>query len=119
MTFRVLCLAPVLATLAAAPALANATLVLANPAPRAVVAMPPQMLVLSFSVPPQMGFSEITVTNAAGDPIPAGRPEVVNGQPFELAVPVRITLPGRYTVNWEIRAYSQRSTGHYSFTVTQ
>lgn len=63
MRFRALCLAPVLAMLAAAPALANATLVLAAPGPRAVVVTPPQLLVLSFSAPPQVAFSEITVTN--------------------------------------------------------
>lgn len=119
MMFRPLCLAPMLAMLAAAPALANVTLVLAKPAPRATVALPPQVLVLSFSAPPQMGFSDITVTNSAGNPVLAGRPEAVAGEPFELAVPVAITLPGRYTVNWQIRAYNQRSSGSYSFTVTQ
>ena len=116
MTFRALCVAPVLALLAAAPALA-ATLVLASPAPRAIVATPPQMLVLSFSAPPQVAFSEITVTNASGNPVPVGRPEAVNGQAFELVVPVQITQPGRYTVNWQIRSYNQHSTGRYSFTV--
>jgi methionine-rich copper-binding protein CopC len=119
MTFRALCLAPVLAMLAAAPALANVTLVVANPAPRAVVAAPPHVLVLSFSAPPQIGFSDVTVTNQAGNPVQAGRPEAVAGQPFELAVPVAITLPGRYVVNWRIRVYNQHSTGSYSFTVTQ
>ena len=89
MIFRALCLAPVLAMLAAAPALANATLVIAAPAPRAVVAAPLQVLVLSFSAPPQMGFSDITVTNSAGNPVPAGRPQAVAGEPFELAVPWR------------------------------
>jgi methionine-rich copper-binding protein CopC len=118
MTFRALCLAPVLAILAAGPALA-ATLVVAQPAPRAVIAMPPRVLVLSFSAPPQAGFASVSITNDAGDPVAAGRPQAVAGQPFELAVPVLITLPGRYTVSWQIRAYNQLSTGKYSFTVTQ
>jgi methionine-rich copper-binding protein CopC len=117
MTFRALYMGPVLALLAAAPALASVTLVLAQPGPRAILTTPPQILVLSFSAPPQVVFSEVTVTNAAGNPIPAGRPEAVHGQPFELAVPVRIGLPGRYTVNWQIRCYNQRSNGRYSFTV--
>jgi len=119
MAFRALYLGPVLALLAAAPALANVTLVLAQPGPRAVVSLPPQVLVLSFSAPPQVAFSQVTVANAAGDPVPAGRPEAVRGQPFELAVPVQITGPGRYTVNWDIRSYNQHSTGRYSFKVTQ
>jgi hypothetical protein len=117
MTFRALYLAPVLAMLAAAPALASITLVLAVPGPRAIVATPPQVLVLSFSAPPQRAFSEITVTNAAGNPVPAGRAEAVTGQPFELAVPVQISQPGRYTVNWEISVFNHQSTGRYSFTV--
>jgi methionine-rich copper-binding protein CopC len=117
MTLRALCLAPVLAMLAAAPALANATLVLAEPGPRAVVATPPRVLVMSFSAPPQVGFSEITVTNASGNPVPVGQPRAVNGQPFELALPVQITAPGRYTVNWRISVYHHHSTGSYSFTV--
>ena len=119
MTFRALYLAPVPAMLAAAPAMA-AKLVVAAPAPRAVVALPPRVLVLSFSAAPQVNFSEVTVTNAASDnPVPTGRPQAVNGQPFELVVPVSITQPGRYVVNWQIRAYNQHSTGSYSFTVTQ
>jgi len=118
MNFRALYLAPVLAMLAAAPAVA-AKLVLAAPAPRAVVAMPPRVLVLSFNAAPQVTFSEITVTNVTGGQVPTGRPQAVNGQPFTLAVPVLITQPGRYIVNWQIRAYNQRSAGSYSFTVTQ
>ncbi|HEY1858561.1 copper resistance CopC family protein [Acidocella sp.] len=119
MTFRALCLAPVLAMLAAAPALANTKLVLAQPGPRSVVALPLRVLVLSFSAPVDVAFSDVTITDSQGDPIAAARPQAVAGQPFELAVPVNITHGGRYTVTWQVSAYAQHTTGHYSFTVTQ
>ena len=119
MIFRALCFAPVLALLAAAPALANTKLVLAQPGPRAVVALPPRVLVLSFSAPVDLAFSDVTITDSQGDPVAAARPQPVAGQPYELAVPVNITHPGRYTVTWEVSAYAQRTTGHYIFTVTQ
>ncbi len=116
MTLRALYLGPVLAMLAAAPSFA-ATLVLAQPGPRAVVAAPPQVLLLSFSALPQVAFSEVKVTNSAGDPVPVGRAQAVNGQPFEIAVPVQISLPGRYTVTWQVSSFNHASIGHYSFTV--
>jgi copper resistance protein C len=117
--FRILALAPLLAMLGMAPALARTTLVLAQPGPRAVVAAPPQVLVLSFSAPLQLAYCTVTVTDSGGNPIPTARPQPVAGQPDEFAVPVQITQAGRYTVTWVVSAYTQRSSGRYSFTVAQ
>jgi methionine-rich copper-binding protein CopC len=119
MKFRILCVAPLLAVLGAAPALAKTTLVLAQPGPRDVVAAPPQVLLLSFSAPLQLAYCDVTVTDPGGNPVPVARPQPVAGQPDELAVPVQITQAGRYTVTWEVSAYTQRTSGRYVFTVAQ
>lgn len=119
MTFRALCLAPVLTMLAAAPALAGGVvLVVGEPGPRAVVATPPHVLVLSFSAPLQVAFCQITVTNPEGNPVPVARPQAVLGQPDELVVPVEITQAGRYIVTWQVSASThQHGNGRYIFTV--
>lgn len=98
---------------------APANLVLADPAPDAVIGALPETLQLNFSDPLLAGASSATVIDPTGQVVPAAV-DVAPDDPTALVV--RITQPGgagRFTVQWTTVSASARSPadGEFSFTV--
>jgi len=102
----------------AAPAFAHAFLVRATPAVGSTVATPPTTLVLSYTENLEVPFCTVIVKNAAGTEVQTAKPQPVPGHPDEIAVPVHITAPGKYSVVWHALSVDTHKTqGNFSFTV--
>ena len=103
--------------LAAGPAAAHAFLTHAVPGVGADVAAPPANLLLSYTEGVEVAFCHVTVIDAAGHVV-SGAPQPVPGQPAEMSVPLHITAPGLYHVEWHAVAVDTHKTeGNFSFTV--
>lgn len=101
--------------LAATGAHAHAMLDRAEPPVGNTVAAPPPELKLWFTQKLEAAFSTVTVTNAAGQRVDAGKPRI-DGE--LMAVGLHATAKGVYHVKWRVLSVDSHTTqGTFSFTV--
>ncbi len=111
---RVAAVAAVLA-LHAGAAVAHAFLDNAEPRVGSNVRTAPTVLVLQFTQDLEPAFSTVTITDAAGQRVDAGKPSF-NGN--VIRVPLRAIGAGRYRVTWRVLSVDTHSTeGAFSFGV--
>ena len=102
----------------ATSAFSHALLRGAIPPVGSTVAAAPAEVVLTFSEGVEPRFSTIAVQDAAGAKVDAGDPHLVNGDGKRLAVPLKATSPGVYTVIWHATSVdTHRTEGTFRFTV--
>ncbi len=111
-------LAALIALAPAAPARAHAFLADATPAVGSTVAAAPSAVTIHFTEELEPAFSTIAVTDAAGHRDDRGSLQVVGGDAARVAVGLRATGPGAYTVEWHATAVdTHRTQGRFTFTV--
>lgn len=113
------CLAimPLLLLLAAGEASAHASLDRAEPRVGNKVASPPRQVTLWFTQKLERAFSNIIVTNAAGERVDGGKTLVSGSQ---MSVPLRPGGNGTYRVNWRALSVDAHTTeGSFTFQVGQ
>ena len=99
----------------AGPAFAHAFLNHAAPGAGATVASSPKQVALVFSEQLEPTFSGVTVTDAAGHDVEAGK-AVIAGT--SMTVALKPVGPGMYRVTWHaVSVDTHRTDGAYSFTV--
>jgi methionine-rich copper-binding protein CopC len=97
---------------------AHAMLDHASPAVGSTVAHAPASLSLFFTEPLEAAFSGVSVRNAAGQRVDAGRAHLARGNKVELQVPLKPLPPGTYKVEWHVLSVdTHKSQGSFSFTV--
>jgi methionine-rich copper-binding protein CopC len=100
-------------------ALAHAHLTDPVPAADTTVGAPKQ-LSLGFSEPVELGFSQVTLTTANGDPV-ALQPltSAADDRKTLLVKPAAALAAGQYTVQWKVVSVdTHKSAGEYRFTVS-
>jgi methionine-rich copper-binding protein CopC len=108
---------PLLFLFAAGQATAHAFLDHAEPRVGNKVAAPPREVTLWFTQKLEPAFSTITVTNAAGDRVDAGKTRV-NGT--QMSVTLRPGGTGTYHVTWRVLSVDTHTTdGSFTFQVGQ
>jgi methionine-rich copper-binding protein CopC len=109
-------LSVLLATLGLAPAaLAHAMLDHAEPRVGNTVPTPPHELKLWFTQNLEPAFTKVSVTNASGQRVDAGKPQVDGN---EITVPLRSIGPGIYRVRWHVVSTDTHTTeGNFTFSV--
>ena len=96
---------------------AHALLDRAEPRVGSRVAAPPREVTLWFTQNIRPFFSSITVTNAAGERVDAGKEQVTGNQ---MSVPLRADGTGTYHVNWHVLSMdSHTANGNFTFQVGQ
>jgi copper resistance protein C len=113
-------LAPVLLVLGlfllGAPAGAHAFLRRADPPAGSVLPTSPHRLLLEFTETVEPAFSAISVTDASGHRMAAGKAQPEGGA--RLAVSLPPLPPGRYRVHWQVTATdTHRTQGSFIFTI--
>jgi methionine-rich copper-binding protein CopC len=79
---------------------------------------PPSELTLWFTEEVEPAFSGVTVTNAAGDRVDAGKIAIDPRDPQELHLALKNLPPGVYEVQWHVVSVdTHRTEGKFSFTV--
>jgi hypothetical protein len=97
---------------------AHAFLDHASPPVGSTVGSPPVVLSLSFTQELEPAFSNVSVTNEAGQRVDLGNVQVPPGAPAELRVGLRPLPPGTYTVNWRVVSVDTHPTeGRFQFTI--
>ena len=97
---------------------AHAFLDHASPSVGSTVAAPPAVLSLSFTQELEPAFSNVSVTNEAGQRVDLGNVQVPPGAPAELRVGLRPLPPGTYTVSWRVVSVDTHPTeGRFQFTI--
>jgi copper resistance protein C len=110
-------IAPLLLLLTAGEASAHAELDRAEPRVGNKVASPPRVVTLWFTQKLEPAFSTITVTNAAGERIDAGKTRVSGSQ---MSISLRAGGSGTYRVNWRVLSVDTHTTeGNFTFQVGQ
>jgi hypothetical protein len=100
------------------PAGAHAFLDHASPPVGSTIAAPPAVLSLSFTQELEPAFSNVSVTNQAGQRVDLGNVEVPPGASAELRVGLRPLPPGIYTVSWRVVSVDTHPTeGRFQFTI--
>jgi methionine-rich copper-binding protein CopC len=80
--------------------------------------LPPSELTLWFTEEVEPAFSGVTVTNAAGDRVDAGKIAIDPRDPEELHLALKNLPPGVYEVQWHVVSVdTHRTEGKFSFTV--
>ncbi len=108
-----------LALIAAAPAAqAHAFLDHASPAVGSAVPAPPAAVTLWFTQDLEPAFSNVTVTDQAGQRVDLGNVQIPQGAPAQLQVGLRPLPPGTYTVSWHVVSVDTHPTqGTFTFQV--
>ena len=108
---------PLLTLLVANEASAHALLDRAEPRVGNKVATPPHEVTLWFTQKLEPAFSNVTVTNAAGQRVDAGRPRISGNQ---MSVSLRPGGTGTYHVTWHVLSVDAHTTdGNFTFQVGQ
>jgi len=91
------------------------------PQGQAVLGESPPAVTLTFTEPPELGFSSVQVLDRQGGSYGAGRLELVPGDPQTLRLGLRPLDRGVYTVNWRIvsRVDGHLTAGSFAFGVGQ
>jgi copper resistance protein C len=110
-------LAPLLLLLATDAATAHAMLERAEPRVGNKVAAPPREVTLWFTQKLEPAFSNVTVTNAAGERVDSGKARVSGNQ---MSISLRPGGSGTYHVNWRVLSVDTHTTdGNFTFQVGQ
>ena len=108
---------PLLTLLAANEVSAHAFFDRAEPRVGNKVATPPHEVTLWFTQKLEPAFSNVTVTNAAGQRIDAGKPRISGTQ---MSVSLRPGGTGTYHVTWHVLSVDTHTTeGNFTFQVGQ
>jgi methionine-rich copper-binding protein CopC len=108
---------PLLTLLAANEVSAHAFLDRAEPRVGNKVATPPREVTLWFTQKLEPAFSNVTVTNAAGQRVDTGKPRISGTQ---MSVSLRPGGPGTYHVTWHVLSVDTHTTeGNFTFQVGQ
>jgi copper resistance protein C len=108
---------PLLTLLAASDVSAHAFLDHANPRVGNKVATPPHEVTLFFTQKLEPAFSNVTVTDAAGQRIDTGKPRISGSQ---MSVSLRPGGTGTYRVTWHVLSVDTHTTdGNFTFQVGQ
>ena len=96
---------------------AHAFLAKATPAVGSTVSQAPTQVLIDFTEGVEPLFSAITVQNAQGAQVEAGKPHLAGGQ-THLAIDFKPLPPGVYTVVWHATSVDTHKTeGKFTFTV--
>jgi methionine-rich copper-binding protein CopC len=108
---------PLLTLLAANEVSAHAFLDRAEPRVGNKVATPPHEVTLWFTQKLEPAFSNVTVTNAAGQRVDTGKPRISGTQ---MSVSLRPGGAGTYSVTWHVLSVDTHTTeGNFTFQVGQ
>lgn len=86
----------------AAPVLAHAQLVKAEPARRAVLDKAPTQVRLWFNEEIEGAYTSLSVLGANKKPVTDAKPEVVSDDPKSVVLPLPELKPGKYTVKFRV-----------------
>ena len=112
-----LAIVPVLLLLLTSAADAHAMLERAEPRVGNKVASPPGQVTLWFTQKLEPAFSNITVTNAAGERVDTGKTRVSGNQ---MSISLRPGGTGTYHVTWHVLSVDTHTTdGNFTFQVGQ
>ena len=103
---------------AASAALAHAFLDHASPSVGSSVPTAPAIVTLWFTQDLEPAFSDVTVTNRAGQRVDLGNARIPSGSPAELQIGLRPLPPGTYLVSWHVVSVDTHPTeGTFTFEV--
>ncbi|MBV9248190.1 MAG: copper resistance protein CopC [Acetobacteraceae bacterium] len=103
---------------AASAAWAHAFLDHANPAVGSSVPTAPAVVTLWFTQDLEPAFSDVTVTNQAGQRVDLGNARIPSDSPAELQIGLKPLPPGTYLVRWHVVSVDTHPTeGTYTFEV--
>jgi copper resistance protein C len=107
------------ATIGAAPrAWAHAFLDHASPAVGSSVPAAPPVVTLWFTQDLEPAFSDVTVTNEAGQQVDLGKAQIPQGSPDELQIGLKPLTPGTYLVSWHVVSVDTHPTeGTFTFEI--
>jgi methionine-rich copper-binding protein CopC len=101
-----------------APAAAHAFLDHAEPPVGSSMQKAPRQLSLWFTEDLEPAFSGVTVTDAQGHAVNAGKAHVDPHDRKLIKVPLKALGPGSYRVNWQVLSVdTHRTQGNYTITV--
>jgi hypothetical protein len=107
-----------LAVAAAPSTWAHAFLDHASPAVGSSVPASPPDVTLWFTQDLEPAFSDVTVTNEAGQRVDLGNAHIPQGSPAELQIGLKPLPPGTYTVSWHVVSVDTHPTeGTFTFDV--
>src|SRR5215471_4949506 len=107
-----------LLTVAAPSAGAHAFLDHASPAVGGSVPTAPAVVTLWFTQDLEPVFSNVTVTNEAGQRVDLGNTRIPPGSPAELQIGLKPLPPGTYLVSWHVVSVDSHPTeGTFTFDV--
>ena len=110
--------AAVLTLGAASAAHAHAFLDHASPAVGSTVPAAPAAVTIWFTQNLEPAFSNVAVTNAAGQRVDAGNAQIPPGHPDQLQIGLRPLPAGTYTVTWHVVSVDTHPTqGTFTFDV--
>jgi len=105
-------------TLASPMALAHARLKSSTPEAGATVQTAPREITLTFNEKVEQAFSTMTVADAAGKEVTAGKAKVDAANPAILHLELPALSAGTYTVSWAVAGHDgHRRKGEFKFTV--
>jgi hypothetical protein len=100
------------------PARAHAFLDHASPAVGSSVPDAPKVVTLWFTQDLEPAFSDVTVTNEAGQRVDLGNAQIPQGSPAELLVGLKPLPPGTYLVSWHVVSVDTHPTeGTFTFEI--
>jgi methionine-rich copper-binding protein CopC len=106
------------ALVAAVGARAHAFLDHASPAVGSSVPTAPAVVTIWFTQSLEPAFSNVTVTNEAGQRVDLGNARIPSGSPAELQIGLKPLPPGTYLVSWHVVSVDTHPTeGTFTFEV--
>ena len=110
--------ASALAFAATSAAQAHAFLDHASPAVGSSMPNSPPLVTLWFTQDLEPAFSDVTVTNEAGQRVDLGNAHIPQGSADELQIGLKPLPPGTYTVSWHVVSVDTHPTeGSFTFEV--
>ena len=117
-SFMMVLVAGAVAVGTAPSARAHAFLDHASPAVGSSVPASPPVVTLWFTQDLEPAFSDVTVTNEAGQRVDLGNARIPPGSPAELEIGLRQLPPGTYLVSWHVVSVDTHPTeGTFTFEV--
>lgn len=107
-----------IAVLASPFASAHASLQSSTPEAGAILATSPTEITLTFNEEVEQTFSKITLANASGKVVPAGKMNADSANAAVLHMEVPVLASGAYTVTWAVAGHDgHRRKGNFEFSV--
>ena len=101
-------------------AVAHAFLDRAEPGVGSTLAAAPAQVRIWFTEALEQAFSTISVTDAQGHDVAAGKAKVDAANPMLLEIGLKALSPGTYTVKWRVISVDTHPTeGDFTFTVSR